>query len=85
MPGGFQSKVVVPHNPKLVREAEKCEPVSQVGAVLRMEEAPQVSPCLPLPLSGSTVKLDTTSPSLCCHASAGGGCRGAVGDGLCAA
>lgn len=89
MADGFQSKAVIPRNLKLVREAEESVTVSTCcGPGRSCVEARNFSHVLPLPillLSGSTVKLDTTSPSLCCHASAGGGCRGTVGDGLCAA
>lgn len=89
MTRGFQSKVVAPRNPKVVREAEESVTVSTCcgleGAVLRLE-SPLVSLCCLLFLvSGSTVKLDITSPSLCCRASVGVGYRGDVGDGLCAA
>lgn len=88
MADGFQSKVVAPRNPKLVREAEESITVStccgQVGPALRLESPPVSLLCLPLLLSSSTVKPDTTSPPLCCHASVGGGYHGAVGDGLCA-
>ena len=83
---GLQSKVAVRCYPKLVREAEQRVTVSTCWGPgrswVKAESCPCPSSAFPSGCQGA-VEPGTTSPPVCCRASVGGGCHGAVGGGLC--